>query len=149
VFEQSVQLEETLDEDGDVCEDISELRSFVIDSVNEVLNQNNYAVKAVNYSAYGASFVYLDKEDKELGPLYNYLKTYPDHLHKQFYNNYGGEAEFSVNTASPVLGNLNSGLQIYRLKYVKPERFEKIKKVLHLPQYISWLLSKQAVSEIT
>ena len=149
VFEQSVQLEETLDEDGDVCEDINELRSFVIDSMNEVLNQKNFTVKAVNYSAYGASFVYLDKEDKELGPLYNYLKTYPDHLHKQFYNNYGGEAEFSVNTASPVLGNLNSGLQIYRLKYVKPERFEKIKKVLHLPQYISWLLSKQAVSEIT
>ena len=149
VFEQSVQLEETMDEDGDVCEDINELRSFVVDSMNEVLNQNNYEVKAVNYSAYGASFVYLDNEDKELGPLYNYLKNYPEHLHNQFYNNYGGEANFSVNTASPVLGNLNSGLQIYRLKYDKPERFGKIKKVLHLPQYISWLLSKQAVSEIT
>ena len=149
VFEQSVQLEETMDEDGDVCEDINELRSFVGDSMNEVLNQNNYEVKAVNYSAYGASFVYLDNEDKELGPLYNYLKNYPEHLHEQFYNNYGGEANFSVTTASPVLGNLNSGLQIYRLKYDKPERFRKIKKVLHLPQYISWLLSKQAVSEIT
>jgi hypothetical protein len=30
------------------------------------------------------------------------------------------------------LGNLNSGLQIYRLKYDKPERFDKIKKALQV-----------------
>ena len=50
---------------------------------------------------------------------------------------YGGESQFSKQTASPVLGNLNSGMQLYRMKYEKPEKFKQINYALHLPQYLS------------
>ena len=42
-------------------------------------------------------------------------------IKKQFYDTYGGEEEFSFRTASPVLGSLNSGMQLYRIKYEKPD----------------------------
>ncbi len=52
-------------------------------------------------------------------------------------------------TASPILGNLNAGLQLYRLKYEQPILFEKIKYALHLPQYLSSLISKRFYAETT
>ncbi len=52
-------------------------------------------------------------------------------------------------TASPVLGSLNSGMQLYRIREEKPELFEQIKSSLHLPQYFNWLLTGVPCSEIT
>jgi len=47
------------------------------------------------------------------------------------------------------LGMLNSGLQIYWLKKIKPEIFEKTKHILHLPQYLSFLFTQKIVSDYT
>ena len=103
----------------------------------------------MNFSGYGASFVYLNEKRDVLLPLYNYLKPYPESLRHQFYESYGGENLLARETASPVLGNLNSGLQLYRLKYEKAEEFSKIRHALHLPQYLSYLLSSKLTSDIT
>ncbi|HEV7330948.1 MAG TPA: FGGY family carbohydrate kinase [Flavisolibacter sp.] len=149
VFEQSAQFFETVDEDGDPCENIESLRLSVFDSLRSVFGNKEFELKAVNFSAYGASFVYLDADGKPLTPLYNYLKTFPANLHQQFYNTYGGETALSLATASPVLGSLNSGLQLYRLKYEKPAVYAQIKHALHLPQYLSYLLSGRASTDMT
>jgi sugar (pentulose or hexulose) kinase len=106
-------------------------------------------VKAINFSTYGASFVYIGEDGRAVAPLYNYLKPYPEELKKKFYDEYGGEEDFSYRTASPVLGNLNSGMQLYRIKYQKPELFNKIKYALHLPQYMSYLISGKVCADIT
>ncbi len=149
VFERSAEFKETVDEDGDPCENLESLRLSIFDSLREVFKLDEFEVKAINFSTYGASFVYIDENGKPLTPLYNYLKAYSEELKKQFYENYGGEEEFSSRTASPVLGNLNSGMQLYRVKYQKPELFKQIKYALHLPQYLSYLISGRAVSDIT
>jgi L-fuculokinase len=70
-------------------------------------------------------------------------------LQEGFYKKYGGEISFSIHTASPVLGNLNSGMQLYRLKYQQPELFDRIHYSLHLPQYMSYLVTGRAYSDIT
>jgi sugar (pentulose or hexulose) kinase len=108
-----------------------------------------FEIKAINFSTYGASFVYLGKDGKPVAPLYNYLKKYPEALKKKFYETYGDEEEFSNRTASPMLGSLNSGMQLYRIKYEKPELFSNIKYALHLPQYFNFLFSGRALSDIT
>jgi sugar (pentulose or hexulose) kinase len=82
-------------------------------------------------------------------PLYNYLKPFPEKIRKQFYHQYGGELTFSLLTASPVLGSLNSGMQLYRIKNENPEQFGKIKYSLHLPQYLGWLMTGKVCSDIT
>jgi sugar (pentulose or hexulose) kinase len=149
VFEKSAQFKETVDEDGEPCENLESLQTSVFSSLREVLKMEEFEVKAVNFSGYGASFVYLDENGQPLTPLYNYLKAYPPQLQKQFYDQYGGEQEFSKITASPVLGSLNSGMQLYRIKYERPELFEKIRYALHLPQYLSYLITGIPATDIT
>lgn len=149
VFERAAQFAETKDGDGDNCEDIQKLNSWVRRTLGEALLSKQYHIKAVNISTYGASFVYIDAKGNTLGPLYNYLKAFPEYLKKEFYKNYGGEEQLARETASPVLGSLNSGLQLYRLKQEQPETFHQVKYALHLPQYISYLITKKPVSDIT
>jgi sugar (pentulose or hexulose) kinase len=149
VLERSARLPEIIDEDGEACEDVESLRSFILDSFREVTTLKDFDIKAINFSGYGASLVYLNNEQQSFLPLYNYLKEYPESLKKQFYNTYGGEEEFSFRTASPVLGSLNSGMQLYRIKYEKPDLFKEIKYALHLPQYLSYLISSNICSDIT
>lgn len=149
VYERSARFTETTDEDGDPCENLESLRLSVFDSLRRVFAKKEFDVRAINFSSYGASLVYLDEEGNPLCPLYNYLKPYPAWLQKKFYDTYGGEELVSLQTASPVLGSLNSGMQLYRIKYEKPELFSKIKHALHLPQYLSYLISGQLYSEIT
>jgi sugar (pentulose or hexulose) kinase len=149
VWEESVQLNGTRDEDDFPCEDVYELTSWLTSSLDRLLKHPDFLIKAINFSAYGASFVYLDESGAPILPIYNYLKPYPEPLLEKFYNAYGGKERFSSTTASPVLGSLNSGMQLYRVKHEQPEILKKIKYALHLPQYLSYLISKSAISEIT
>lgn len=149
VHEESTKLDETKDEDGFACEDVAALTEWIKSSFERLLKDPRFQIKAVNFSGYGASFVYLDEKGEVTGPIYNYLKPYSKQLQNRFYKAYGGESLVAKQTASPVLGNLNSGMQLYRLKYERPELFEKIRYALHLPQYLSYILCSKINSDIT
>jgi sugar (pentulose or hexulose) kinase len=149
IFEKTARLPESKDEDGFPCENVQALIDFMHESLDEVMRYKYYKVVALNFSAYGASFVFTDQDGKIICPLYNYLKPYPEQIQRQFYDHYDGETIFPALTASPVLGSLNSGMQLYRLKYEKPETFKKIATAFHLPQYLSYVFTNTAVTEIT
>ncbi|QHT65455.1 carbohydrate kinase [Rhodocytophaga rosea] len=149
VYEDSTQLQEITDEEGFPCEDVQALTDWIRSAYQQVLSKPGFDIKAINVSGYGASLVHIDENGNPVTPLYNYLKPFPKTLHDQLYNNYGGEIQLSKETASPVLGSLNSGLQLYRIKYEQPEAFKRIKYTLHLPQYISFVLSQRAATDIT
>ena len=149
VYEKSAKFPETVDEDGDDCDNLESLRNNIFDSLKEVIGLKEFSIKAINFSSYGASLVYIDENGNSLTPLYNYLKKYPEKLHNQFYDTYGGVQAFTHQSASPVLGSLNSGMQLYRIKYERPELFKKIKYALHLPQYLSYLITGVPCADIT
>src|SRR5476649_1839003 len=71
VFERSARFNETEDEDGFPCENLESLKSSVYDSLNEITKLKEFELKAVNFSAYGASFVFLDADGHAIAPLYN------------------------------------------------------------------------------
>ena len=141
VFEKNTQFAETTDEDGEPCEDLELLKNWILASVREVLDDARFQIRAINCTTYGASFVHLASRGQPLTALYNYLKPYPRELQKQFFDTYGSEENISLETASPELGSLNSGLQLYWLKHQKPWIFKQIKWSLHLPQYVSYVIS--------
>jgi sugar (pentulose or hexulose) kinase len=158
ILEQTEQFADILDDDGEPCEDIERLSNWIESSLKTVINEPKFDVKAVNFSTYGASFVLLKTTPigasgrvvgEVVAPLYNYLKAFPDDLKTSFYAQYGGEIVVSSQTASPVLGNLNSGMQLYFLKERKPHIYAKINAALHLPQYASFLVTKRLFSDIT
>lgn len=149
VFREYTKLPETEDEDGFPAEDLPVLKQWIQTTLDTMLEKEEYDIKAVNFSSYGASFVHLDHQGKVLTPLYNYTKSIEESVRKEFYNNYGGELKIAVETASPQSGFLNSGMQLYWLKKTKPEIFSQIKYSLHLPQYLSYLFTGISVSEYT
>jgi L-fuculokinase len=149
VLEKTDVLPETTDEDGFPCEDLIGLWSWIVNGLVAVGTLGVFDLRAINFSAYGASFVHIGRAGEPLTALYNYLKPYPEELKKQFYDQYGGEAGFSLLAASPVLGSLNSGMQLYRIKNEQPDRFAKINYSLHLPQWLSWMMTSKASSDVT
>lgn len=148
VFEQTHKFQETTDDDGDSCENLDELTNWGKESFKRLNDLRDFDIRAINFSSYGASFVHIDSNGKTILPLYNYLKPYPKELKEQFFSTYGGEKLISKQTASPVLDSLNSGLQLYRLKYEKGLT-DIPGYSLHLPQYLSFLITGKAYSDIT
>ena len=149
VHEIAAQFAETLDEDGFACEDIYALSQWITSSIDTVKQNKAFDIKQIHYSAYGASFVFINEELKPLAPFYNYLKPFKASTQEQFELSYGSMEQMSLATASPFLGNLNSGLQLYRMKVEHPEKFNKIKWALHLPQYVHFLITGNLASDIT
>ncbi len=149
ISEESTRLENIKDEDDFECEDVHALTRWITTEFKKISSLNDFNIHAVNFSGYGASMVNINDTGRPITPLYSYLKPYPDVLKEKFYNTYGGESLVSKQTASPVLGSLNSGLQLYRLKYEHPELFSQLKYALHLPQYLSFIISSVMASDIT
>jgi len=149
VYERTTRLSETIDDDGYPCEDIDALTHWVKEEIRLARRIDHVTIKAINASAYGASFVQLNTQGKPVGHLYNYLKPYPKELLSTFLSRYDQNHSLSLETASPQLQSLNSGLQLYRFKYEKPSYFNQIKHSLHLPQYISFLLTEKPFTELT
>ena len=149
VHEIAAQLDETIDEDGFPCEDIIALSNWITSSIASIKQHQSFDIQQIHYSAYGASFVFIDKELNPLPPFYNYLKPFKDSTLQQFELSYGAMEQMSLATASPYLGNLNSGLQLYRMKLEQPEKYNKIKWALHLPQYIHFLITGKLASDMT
>jgi Sugar (pentulose and hexulose) kinases len=149
VFQEESRFDEITDDDGFPCDDIEQIEHWILHTTESILNNHAYKVKAINFATYGASLIYLDEQGKRLTPLYNYLKPMPYGVLNSFYDKYGGVEEFSRNTASPALGMLNSGLQILWLKRTKPEVFNRVRKILHFPQYLSYLLTGKINADYT
>ena len=146
--EHACRLPEIKDEDGNECEDVDALTRWVRSTLATALSSPHFQVKAVNFTSYGASFVHLDAQGKVSLPLYNYLKPYPPEVLSEFFAKYGGEEKICRETASPLLGHLNSGLLLYRLKKQKPG-FTSGGYSLHLPQYLCYAVTGKAYSDIT
>jgi hypothetical protein len=144
VFEKQQTFDEIVDEDGFACEDLGALQQWIVSTFSELCQLAEFEIIGLNFSAYGASFVYVDRVGEPVAPLYNYLKP----VSKPFpYLEHGGEYEFARKTASPILGNLNSGLQVYESTFRPfwPEVF----KAVHFPNYLASLFTGKFLSEIT
>jgi hypothetical protein len=144
VFEKQQTFDEIVDEDGFACEDLAALQQWIIDTFTELCQMPEFELIGLNFSAYGASFVYVNGAGDSVAPLYNYLKPVSTPFP---YTDFGGENEFARKTASPILGNLNSGLQVYESTF-RPF-WSEVFRALHFPNYLASLFTGRLVSEIT
>jgi sugar (pentulose or hexulose) kinase len=150
VLEEAVEhFTEIPDEDGFPSEDLTAVSDWVIEKLKFFLFHPAYRVTATNFSAYGASLVHLDKANAQLASFYNYLKSFPEECKTVFFEQYNPDGNLPAMTASPWLGMLNSGLQLFWLKKVKAEKFYKISTVLHFPQYFPFLITGKKFTDIT
>ena len=149
IWQTSTVLPEITDEDGFPCDDIHAILAWMKNVLSNLISDRTYQITHLNFSAYGASFVHVDEAGNILTPLYNYTKPMPSDIRSSFYEKYGDKKKLALETASPSLDFLNSGLQLYYIKYRYPSVFERIKWSLHLPQFLSYYFSRLPVSELT
>ena len=149
IYKEIAQFDEIKDDDGFPCDDLAAITQWIKITFQSIVQNPEFEIQAVNFSSYGASFVHIDQFGEAVTPLYNYLKPFPEDLKSDFHSQYGTPLSFATQTASPPLGMLNSGLQLYWLKHSKPQLFQKIKWSLHLPQYLSFLFTGLPISEYT
>ncbi len=149
VFREQRHIAEIKDEDGFICDDINSTLDWMKMVFYHIWEKWGAEIRAMNFSGYGASFVHIDKNGDIVAPLYNYLKPFPEELLDTFYHTYGDSLTIATDTASPPLAMLNSGLQLYWLKYKKPQLFDQICWSLHLPQFLSYTWTRELYSEYT
>lgn len=149
VYSEYASFQEGSDEDGFPCDPLDEIVSWIETTLSKLEHGGRFLVVAVNFSTYGASLVHLGEDGRPVAPLYNYLKPFPRYLKLQFLSRYGSELDLATATASPFMGLLNSGLQLYWLKYEKPEIFLRIQTSLHLPQYLSYVFTGKCCTDYT
>ncbi len=149
VYREYTSLTPTTDEDGFPTEDLEATKNWIKKVFERILNSEKYNIVSINFSTYGASLVHLDENGNTLTPLYNYTKPLEQKVLDSFYKKHGPKLDILANTGSDGSGMQNSGLQLYWLKYHKPEIFKKIKYTLHLPQYLSYIFTGIPVSEYT
>ena len=143
----TIQLPETKDEDGFPCENISLLQDWVFEESLAVLKRKDVNVKYINISAYGATIVFLDENDSPCFPVYNYLIPIEAKELMAFRKEFDQENKLEIETGAPLTGMLNTGFQIYKASQKK--NFSKVKTILHLPQYLVFLLHGTLQSETT
>ncbi|HUR12845.1 MAG TPA: FGGY family carbohydrate kinase [Flavitalea sp.] len=148
VWKNSVVIPFIKDEDGYLCDDLAAITTWMEQQLNAVRKQNDFTLAGINCTAYGATLVYLDHTLQPMLPLYDYGKPYPEKISDTFFEKYGRET-WSLETASPVLYSLNSGLQLYRMKEERPQLYANVKCCLHLPDYFSYFLSGALYAELT
>ncbi|WP_417444161.1 FGGY-family carbohydrate kinase [Joostella sp.] len=149
VHKEYISFDEILDEDGHPTENLPALHKWLKEVFNRILKADEFDVKAINFSTYGASLVHLDKDGNPLTPLFNYTKPLPESIINSFFEAYGPKEDFLKITGCSDLSLLNSGLQLYWIKKTKPEIYNKIKYSLHLPQYLSYIFTGIPLSEYT
>ena len=133
VYEKQTNILEILDEEGDACDDLMALNLWIKKEFEVLKSMPAFTIKALNFSGYGASLVYLDQNGNAVGPIYNYLKKFPLKLKEEFWAKYNTDHTFFKTVASPDLGMLNSGMQLYWLKNHKTDLFKITKyKLLNL-----------------
>ncbi len=155
VFDQDFQVieetqrtfDEVADIDGDPTDDVLAITAWIKKTIKKYQKLD---IRHINFATYGATLAHLDKNGKLIAQPFNYLKNIDPNIKIDFLKKYGGKSDFCITTASPDLDFLlNSGFQLYWLKYAKPDFFNKIHSTLHLPQYFSYILTGQKISEYT
>jgi sugar (pentulose or hexulose) kinase len=84
LFREYARFDEIKDEDGFPTEDLEALQKWLKDLFHRILEAQEYDIRAINFSTYGASFVHIDEHGKILTPLYNYLKPMDEDLLTSF-----------------------------------------------------------------
>ena len=146
---EKVSLSKIEDEDGHSAENIFEIVSWMRKSLETLLASDIFVIHKVNFSAFGATLIHLDEKGEVVAPVYDYHKPVEANTFEPFYRDYGPESVFASHTGSKNLDLLNSGKQLYWLKYKRPAIFEKIRYSLHLPQYLSYVFTGKMYSEYT
>jgi L-fuculokinase len=140
---------EVTDEEGQPVLDVDALTAAMHGLLHRHLDDPAIDLKAFNITTYGATIVNTDVQGRPVHLPWDYLRGCDESVLSRFEALYGDNGQVYAKTASPRLGNLNSGMQLYLLKQRLPDLFASICHSTWLPQWLSSTFTGQLFSEST
>ncbi|MBK8501251.1 MAG: carbohydrate kinase [Saprospiraceae bacterium] len=140
---------ELLDDEGDPIQDLDGIATWIAKVMMDCMRSEKHHLSGINFTTYEPRLVNLDEDGQRATPHYSCDKAFPYPLFEEFTLRYNDGGQRDLTSGSPGIGLINSGFQLYWLKYRKPEMYRKIRWALHLPQYFSYLLTGIPVSDYT
>jgi len=137
------------DGDGQPVLDLEALTGAMRRLLHRHLDDPAIDLKAFNITTYGATIVNTDDEGRPVHPPWDYLRACDEDATARFDALHGDNGEVYARTASPRLGNLNTGMQLFLLKQQRPDLFARIRHSTWLPQWLSGCFTGQLYSEST
>lgn len=140
---------EVTDEEGQPVLDVDALTAAMHGLLRRHLDDPAIDLKAFNITTYGATIVNTDQEGRPVHLPWDYLRACDESVLAQFEDLYGDNGQLYAKTASPRLGNLNTGMQLFLLKQQRPDLFARIRHSTWLAQWLSGCFTGQLFSEST
>lgn len=142
-------LPEVVDAEGYLTEDLDALTDRMGQELRRFMDDDVYELRALNVTTYGATIVNTDDQGMPVHPVLDYLRPLDPLIQQRFNALHGTNGNVYAETASPELGNLNTGMQLFALKQDDEPLFQRIRHSTWLPQYLSSRFTGRLFSEYT
>ncbi|NDC78747.1 MAG: carbohydrate kinase [Chitinophagia bacterium] len=142
-------ISDAADEEGQPVLDLDSLTAAMRGILLRHLADPAIDIRAFNITTYGATIVNTDAKGRPVHLPWDYLRQCDESVLSTFDERYGDNGEVYAKTASPRLGNLNTGMQLYLLKRRQPAVFDRIRHSTSLPQWLSGCFTGQLFTEST
>lgn len=134
--------------DGFEADDAESMMNWVLKMLTEKSKEFN--IRVISTTTHGATAVTLDREGNLVFPVISYTNEPSREVKRNFYENILPKEKLAETTGSPVYDiALNVGYGLYWLQKEFPERWKKVKNVLFLPQYVSYVLTGKMSNDLT
>jgi len=131
---------------GITCDDADSLTAWVKAKLAEWSGK----LSAVAVTTHGATLALLDAEGQLAMPIISYNHEVGEGIKQAFFEEFGSPEELYKRTGTPPLGQLlNAGIQLFWIRKEFPERYARVKRILFLPQYVTYSFSRLEAAELT
>lgn len=129
-----------------LCDDAGAIVKWARATTSEWWGQ----LSAVAVTTHGATLALLDASGELVMPIVSYNQEVGDEVKESFYREFGSPEELYAETGTPPLGQLlNAGVQLYWIARRFPEKYSRVRRILFLPQFLAYALSKLEAAELT
>jgi len=147
ISKESTQIEEKNIE-GIISDDILKINEWILSVLKE--KNSKYKISVISPTTFGATVVSIDNTGNLVFPVISYTNEPEEKTRKKFYDIFGKKEEIYLKTATPGYGQLlNAGLTLFWMKETNPEKWNKIKHILFLPQYEGYFFTGKKAVEYT
>jgi len=118
-------------------DDVEGLWQWTLETLRAI--SSLYNIKVISVSTHGATFVTVDEQGNMVVPEISYTTDPGEDFHKEFYALVGDRIQLQKQTATPdfnLLINLAKGIYFVKRKFA--DQFDKVRWILHYPQYFGF-----------
>jgi sugar (pentulose or hexulose) kinase len=135
-------------EDGVHYESVEAASKWMMDQL--AVFSKKYRIKALSITTHGATVMCIDRDGNLALPPVAYTTDAGPEFDTEFHKEFGSQEVLQKETGTARIGSMiNEAKILFYCKKRWPDRFEKVYKILHYPQYFGYLFTGRFGAEPT